>query len=54
MQVVIIAPFEVVKVRMQSKERKAVYKDTFDAIKKIMQQEGPVAFAQGLESALWR
>jgi len=39
---------------MQSKERKAVYKNTFDALTKIVKQEGPMAFAQGLESALWR
>jgi len=51
---VAIAPAEVVKVRMQAKERAAVYKNTADAFTKILKSEGPLAFAQGLEAALWR
>ncbi|CAE7275341.1 mcfT [Symbiodinium sp. KB8] len=49
-----IAPAEVVKVRMQAKERAALYKNTGDAIMKIVKTEGVGALAQGLEAALWR
>lgn len=50
----VIAPAEVVKVRMQAKERAALYKNTGDAIMKIVRTEGVGALAQGLEAALWR
>lgn len=36
-------PFELVKVRMQSKENLGVYKSTSDAARTIMRVEGPLA-----------
>lgn len=31
-----------------------MYKNTFDCAKKIVAEEGPLAFAQGIGPALWR
>lgn len=51
---IIIAPTEVVKVRLQAKERQGMYKNTFDCFAKMYKQEGLKAFAAGLEAALIR
>ena len=53
-EVIFIAPAEVIKVRMQAKERAKVYSNTLDAFFKILRAEGPAAYLQGLETALWR
>lgn len=50
----IVVPFELVKIRLQAKENLGVYKNTFDAVTKILAQEGPMALFQGLEATLWR
>eukprot|EP00761_Pharyngomonas_kirbyi_P003079 gb/GECH01003083.1/.p1 GENE.gb/GECH01003083.1/~~gb/GECH01003083.1/.p1 ORF type:complete len:305 (+),score=60.99 gb/GECH01003083.1/:1-915(+) len=50
----LVVPFELVKIRLQAKENLGVYKNTFDAVAKILSQEGPLALFQGLEPTLWR
>lgn len=50
----VIAPFEVVKVRLQVVNRLSQYNNTFDCAKKIFQNEGPMAFTIGLSSAMQR
>lgn len=50
----IICGFELVKIRMQDKNNSGRYKNTFDAVIKIVREEGPLSFYKGLESTLWR
>ena len=49
-----IAPFEVVKIRMQSKSRLGTYKNSLDCASKMLAAEGPFSFLQGIEAAMWR
>jgi solute carrier family 25 2-oxodicarboxylate transporter 21 len=53
-EAVVNCPFELVKVRMQAKSNVGVYKNTFDAAKKILSQEGPLTLYKGFGSMLWR
>eukprot|EP01138_Halocafeteria_seosinensis_P013699 gb/GECG01013990.1/.p1 GENE.gb/GECG01013990.1/~~gb/GECG01013990.1/.p1 ORF type:complete len:329 (+),score=19.06 gb/GECG01013990.1/:1-987(+) len=53
-EILVISPFEVVKVRLQAKERKSVYKNSFDAFGKMLKAEGPLVFYTGFEAALIR
>lgn len=50
----VVVPFELVKIRLQAKENIGVYKNTTDALKKILQNEGPLALYKGLEATFWR
>jgi solute carrier family 25 2-oxodicarboxylate transporter 21 len=50
----VVVPFELVKIRLQAKENLGVYKNTTDALKKILKNEGPLALYKGLESTMWR
>jgi len=47
-------PFEVVKVRMIAPDALSIYRDSFDALFKIIKQEGPFALYKGFEAQLWR
>lgn len=47
-------PFEVVKVRMQAKENKGLYRSTMHAFSAITKNEGLLALYTGFESMLWR
>jgi len=47
-------PFEVVKVRMQALENKALYSGTFDAVMKIATKEGPLVLYRGFEAQVLR
>ena len=49
-----IAPFEVVKIRMQAANRLQMYNSSFHCAKSIFKEEGARGFALGLETALWR
>jgi len=51
---VCIAPFEVVKVRMQAKNRINAYTSVLHCGRSILKTEGILGFAQGIETALWR
>jgi len=53
-EAVVNCPFEVVKVRVQAKENKGLYKNTFDCASKMLRQEGVFAFYKGFEPQLWR
>lgn len=53
-EAVIIAPFELVKVRMQAPNRMGMYANTGDAFKKISKNEGVMGFTRGLGSAVPR
>jgi len=50
----IVVPFELVKIRLQATESAGKYSSTLDCVMKILKQEGPLAFLNGLESTLWR
>ncbi|KAL9656233.1 hypothetical protein ABK040_007848 [Willaertia magna] len=50
----VVVPFELVKIRLQAKENIGIYKNTGDAIKKILTQEGVLTLYTGLESTIWR
>jgi solute carrier family 25 2-oxodicarboxylate transporter 21 len=47
-------PFEVVKVRMQSKENLSKYSSTMDCLVQTLRAEGPLALYKGAEAQLWR
>lgn len=50
----IVVPFELVKIRLQDKASAGKYNGMIDVVRKIVQQEGPLAMYNGLESTLWR
>jgi solute carrier family 25 (mitochondrial 2-oxodicarboxylate transporter), member 21 len=50
----VVVPFELVKIRLQDKESAGKYKNTLDCLRKIVAEEGIMAFSKGLESTLWR
>ncbi|CAG8525433.1 7226_t:CDS:1 [Acaulospora morrowiae] len=50
----IIVPFELVKIRLQDKGNAGKYNGTFDALIKIVGNEGIFALFNGLEATLWR
>jgi solute carrier family 25 2-oxodicarboxylate transporter 21 len=50
----VVVPFELVKIRLQDKASAGKYNGMLDVVKKIVQQEGPLALYNGLESTLWR
>jgi len=50
----VVVPFELVKIRLQDKNSKGLYSGTWDCVTKILKNEGPMAFSQGLEATLWR
>jgi solute carrier family 25 (mitochondrial 2-oxodicarboxylate transporter), member 21 len=49
-----IAPFEVVKVRMQASNRVTAYTSVPHCASEILKHEGVMGFTRGLESSLWR
>lgn len=53
-EAMIVSSFELVKIRMQDRSNIGLYASTGDCARKILAQEGPVAFLRGLESAMWR
>jgi solute carrier family 25 2-oxodicarboxylate transporter 21 len=53
-EAVVIVPFELVKIRLQDKGNAGKYKGTFDALTKIVRNEGPFALFNGLEATVWR
>ena len=50
----VVVPFELVKIRLQDRASAGRYNGPFDAVLKIMKQEGPLALYNGLESTIWR
>jgi solute carrier family 25 2-oxodicarboxylate transporter 21 len=50
----IVVPFDLVKIRLQDKNSASKYKNTIDCVRKIVVEEGPMAFFKGMESTLWR
>lgn len=50
----VVVPFELVKIRLQDKASAGKYKGMMDVVRKIVQQEGPLALYNGLESTMWR
>lgn len=54
-EVIIIAPTEIVKVRLQSKDFLGKYTgSTMQCISQIYREEGCLAFLKGLEAGIWR
>ncbi|CAG8438762.1 8726_t:CDS:2 [Ambispora leptoticha] len=53
-EAVVIVPFELVKIRLQDRNNTGKYNGTFDALTKIVKQEGPLALFNGLEATIWR
>eukprot|EP01125_Pyxidicula_operculata_P008334 TRINITY_DN2807_c0_g1_i1.p1 TRINITY_DN2807_c0_g1~~TRINITY_DN2807_c0_g1_i1.p1 ORF type:complete len:219 (+),score=32.69 TRINITY_DN2807_c0_g1_i1:439-1095(+) len=50
----IISPFELVKIRLQAKNRVGYYKNSWDCASKILRDEGLAGFTRGLSSAVQR
>ncbi|KAI8343270.1 mitochondrial carrier domain-containing protein [Chlamydoabsidia padenii] len=53
-EAIVIVPFELVRVRLQDKANAKIYKNAFDASRKIIQKEGVLALANGLEATILR
>ena len=50
----VVVPFELIKIRLQDRSSAGKYSGMLDVVKKIVQQEGPLALYNGLEATLWR
>jgi len=50
----VVTPFQVVKVRLQTKEYVGQYNNTFDCFQKIIRQEGIATLTTGYVPTLWR
>ncbi|TGJ81516.1 hypothetical protein E0Z10_g7251 [Xylaria hypoxylon] len=50
----VVVPFELVKLRLQSKESAGQYKGALDVVSKVIKNEGLLAMYNGLESTMWR
>lgn len=53
-EALLVATPELVKIRLQAKENAGKYSGTMDCVRKIYAQEGLRAFANGLETTIWR
>ena len=53
-EAIFIAPFEVVKVWMQAANRLLNYNSSWHCFRSIIQTEGILSFASGVEAAIWR
>jgi solute carrier family 25 2-oxodicarboxylate transporter 21 len=51
---IVIAPFELVKVKLQAVGSSQLYSNTFDAVVKVINNGGIRSIYRGLESTLWR
>lgn len=47
-------PFQIIKVRLQSKEHLGRYRNSFDCIKTVIREEGITAFTIGLQATCFR
>ncbi|GAW26241.1 putative mitochondrial 2-oxodicarboxylate carrier [Rosellinia necatrix] len=50
----VVVPFELVKLRLQSKESAGKYNGAVDVVSKVIKNEGILAMYNGLESTMWR
>ena len=50
----VIAPFELVKIKLQAAGSSQLYANTFDAVVKIVRNTGIRSIYKGIESTLWR
>jgi len=53
-EAVVIAPFELVKIRMQAIENIGRYHSTFDCARDILKTHGLKGFLRGMEATVWR
>jgi len=53
-EAVVATPFQVVKVRLQSREHLGRYKHTMDCLMKVCAEEGVGALTKGLATTCWR
>jgi solute carrier family 25 2-oxodicarboxylate transporter 21 len=53
-EAVVANPFQIIKVRLNSKQHLGRYKNSFDCVKTVLREEGIVAFAIGLQSTMLR
>ena len=51
---IMITPFELVKVRLQSMDKLTKYTNSYHAVQTIVKTEGVLSLWRGLESTLWR
>ncbi|KAJ1507164.1 hypothetical protein HMI56_000240 [Coelomomyces lativittatus] len=50
----LVVSFELVKIRLQNQHNAGKYTSTLDCVMKILKEEGPLSFFNGLEATLWR
>lgn len=53
-EALVVASFDVVKIRMQDPTKLGVYRSSFHCFQEILAREGVGAFTQGLEATIWR
>ena len=53
-EAIVVTPFQVVKVRLQSKEHLGNYTNSYDCLQKVYRQEGLWAFTNGLSATIGR
>ncbi|KAL7467086.1 hypothetical protein ACHAXS_007355 [Conticribra weissflogii] len=53
-EAVIVTPFQVIKIRLQSKDHLGRYKNSFDCVTKIFREEGIRAFGIGMPATMYR
>jgi len=53
-EAIVTTPFQVVKVRLLSKEHLGRYQNSFDCVVKVLRDEGLVAFTTGLSATIFR
>mmetsp|Transcript_8673 Transcript_8673/g.18537 ORF Transcript_8673/g.18537 Transcript_8673/m.18537 type:complete len:287 (-) Transcript_8673:30-890(-) len=53
-EAIVVTPFQVIKVRLQSKDHLGRYKNSFDCVSKIFREEGVGAFGIGMPATMYR
>lgn len=53
-EAIVANPFQIIKVRLQSKEHLGRYSNSFDCVKTVLREEGLAAFAIGIQATMLR
>ncbi|KAL3802109.1 hypothetical protein HJC23_010865 [Cyclotella cryptica] len=53
-EAVVANPFQIIKVRLQSKEHLGKYSNSFDCVKTVLREEGIAAFSIGIQATIIR
>uniref|UniRef100_A0A6B2LC39 Mitochondrial carrier protein n=1 Tax=Arcella intermedia TaxID=1963864 RepID=A0A6B2LC39_9EUKA len=53
-EICVVTPFETVKIKLQSRRFSSIYKNSWDCLRGVYQQEGIRGLYRGIEATLWR